>query len=58
MNDPEWTQGIHETAKTLQYKRIDGKKSKKNDDELVRYVKNYTCIMSVITILNCQICVW
>lgn len=36
MNDLEWTQGIQETAKTLQYKRMDGKESKKRDDEIVR----------------------
>lgn len=35
MNDPEWTQGIQETAKTFQYKGTDGKKSKR-DDEVVR----------------------
>lgn len=47
MNDPEWTQGIQETAITLQYKRMDDQKSKKND-EVVRYIKKPVLYMYTI----------
>lgn len=34
MDDPDWTKGIQETTKTLQYKKADKKSKKKIDEEL------------------------